>query len=696
MEIKSALLAMKKHASPGSDGITVPFYEVFWPLIGDMVFASLQYAWSQGSMSISQRRGLIRLLPKANKNLFQVGNWRPITLLNVDFKILTKSLALRLSAVLPNIIHQDQKGFVKNRYSGENVLDVYAMIQQASTDTDEEYALLMLDIEKAFDSVSLCFLEEVMFAFNFPPSFITWVRILYAGKELRVVNNGYSSDPIYPTRGCAQGCSLSPLLYVLVMEALALSIRANSNIAGFSVNNHHKKIAMLADDTLLGLKANKLSFESALTTLKEFAIISNLKVNETKSVVIPLGIQPATRKKLQGLSNFKWLEGDSFKYVGIDVYTNPLEQTYSQAFLLLPDVIRILKERDKVSTTILGRVVILKSLVSSWLLYPLSLAPSPSPQEFRSLQAPCTDYVWANGLHPVKLETLCQDFTHGGCNMYSVRKQDQALKLAWLVRLLSPTQQFWKTHLFNQFKVPLLQALNFNIKFNRWNRLLKSQESLHPFWTSVFRTWCEFHYTAHPYRDALVAYNSALRSASVFHPRVVRNLDGFAIETNNDFAEIVPMLNMKQKRTIHYGTLIRMVPPEWIQDCQTPKPGNVTSLILESPLSTGAISQQITKEVSQFPTKIWDKWNADLDTMLVGIKWLEICNKMKYFMAVKLKSFYFKYINRLYVTNFKLKLYKRLDNDLCTFCKQATETRMHLYWDCPIINVGMGRCYRIL
>ena len=115
-----------------------------------------------------------------------------------------------------------------------------------------------------------------MHAFNFLPSFIHWVHILYADKELRVVNNGHSSDPILPTRGCAQGCSLSPLLYILVMEALALSIRANSNIQGFSVNGYTKKIAMLADDTLLGLKANKLSFESALLTLKEFAIISNL------------------------------------------------------------------------------------------------------------------------------------------------------------------------------------------------------------------------------------------------------------------------------------------------------------------------------------------------------------------------------------------------------------------------------------
>ena len=97
-----------------------------------------------------------------------------------------------------------------------------------------------------------------------------------------------------PLRGTAQGCALSPLLYVLVMETLALSIRHNAQIQGFNINGYHKKLAMLVDDTLLALKASKLSFEAALLTLREFTIISNLKVNETKSIVIPMNLQPST------------------------------------------------------------------------------------------------------------------------------------------------------------------------------------------------------------------------------------------------------------------------------------------------------------------------------------------------------------------------------------------------------------------
>ena len=158
-ELHNALQHMKKDSSPGEDGLTVMFYLEYWPTIGPYVFASLQHAWNTGKLSLTQHRGLIRLLPKPNKNLATVNNWCPITLLNVDYKLLTKSLTLRLGGCLPDLIHSDQKGFIKGRYAGENILDVYAMVQTAKV-SEEEYVLILLDIEKAFDSVSLHFFRR--------------------------------------------------------------------------------------------------------------------------------------------------------------------------------------------------------------------------------------------------------------------------------------------------------------------------------------------------------------------------------------------------------------------------------------------------------------------------------------------------------------------------------------------------------
>ena len=120
----------------------------------------------------------------------------------MDYKILSKTLALRLATALPSLVHTDQKGFVRNRYIGDNVFELYSLITQAKQD-DESGILMQLDIEKVFDSVSWHYLEQVMEMLFLPDSFIRWVRTLYRKKEIRILNNGYFSDPIYPSNGLA-------------------------------------------------------------------------------------------------------------------------------------------------------------------------------------------------------------------------------------------------------------------------------------------------------------------------------------------------------------------------------------------------------------------------------------------------------------------------------------------------------------
>ena len=112
-ELSNSLDKMKVDKSPGMDGLTVSFCRVFWPVVGKLVLASLQYGFQQGHLSPSQCRGIIRLLPKKDRDPHFVKNWRPITLLNVDYKLLTKSLASRLALVLPTLLGSDQRGFVK-------------------------------------------------------------------------------------------------------------------------------------------------------------------------------------------------------------------------------------------------------------------------------------------------------------------------------------------------------------------------------------------------------------------------------------------------------------------------------------------------------------------------------------------------------------------------------------------------------
>ena len=115
-EVLNALKDFSANKTPGTDGLSVEFLKYFWPELKNSIVDSFNHAFHKGSLSISQRRKIITLIPKKNKDKTILENLRPISLLNVDYKILTKVLAKRLEKVLPNLINADQTGYVKWRY----------------------------------------------------------------------------------------------------------------------------------------------------------------------------------------------------------------------------------------------------------------------------------------------------------------------------------------------------------------------------------------------------------------------------------------------------------------------------------------------------------------------------------------------------------------------------------------------------
>ena len=98
-------------------------------MIRDLV-NSFSAAYNEGELSISKRRGVITLVPKEDSSLSDLSNWRPITLLNLDYKIASKVIAKRIERFLPKIIHSDQNGFVKGRYIGQNIRPINDIMEQ--------------------------------------------------------------------------------------------------------------------------------------------------------------------------------------------------------------------------------------------------------------------------------------------------------------------------------------------------------------------------------------------------------------------------------------------------------------------------------------------------------------------------------------------------------------------------------------
>ena len=280
-------LKMKPSSSPGLDGLTVKFYIHFWDLIEEDLVKSYKYSFEQGRLSPSQRQGLIKLLPKKLRNLLFLNNWRLISLLNVDCKILTKLFAARLKDIMLDLIHPDQCGFVKDRHLSNGILDLYAIFDLVA-DQEEDFLICSIDVQKAFDSLDWSFLKYVLDKFGFLPHVVKWFDVFYNDKTAYVENNLQRSSPIHIQKGNFQSCPLSPLFLVLAIEILAIRIRNNPEIEGIKSDHMVKKLNLVADDLLLIFKNTYSGCDQVDQELKEFSSNSGLKVNKDKCTVTRL------------------------------------------------------------------------------------------------------------------------------------------------------------------------------------------------------------------------------------------------------------------------------------------------------------------------------------------------------------------------------------------------------------------------
>ena len=245
-EISSTLKSMKSEKSPGLSGFSAEFFKVFWMHLGNFILRSLNYGYLTGELSVSQKQGIITCIPKENKPKQFLKNWRPLTLLATVYKIASGTIANRLKTVLDSIINRDQTGFIKGRSIVENIRTIYD-IMKFTDDLNIPGLILLIDFEKAFDSLSLIFLHKALQHLNFGESLRKWASVFYKNITSIVIQSGHLSSFFSISRGCRQGDPLSPYLFIICAEFLATKIRKNEKIKGIRVNDTEFLISQFAD-----------------------------------------------------------------------------------------------------------------------------------------------------------------------------------------------------------------------------------------------------------------------------------------------------------------------------------------------------------------------------------------------------------------------------------------------------------------
>lgn len=484
-ELKNALGKLNKGKCPGSDGLTVELYERFWQALQEPFCEAIFQALGEGILSVEQRRGVISLIPKKNSDRRYVANWRPITLLNTDYKILTKAIAIRMQSCIKQIIHTDQNGFLRGRYIGSNLRTVQDIIDKTQDlrDQDSEPFILALDYEKAFDSISWQTIFKALEFFGFGDEFLKSIRTLFNGPQSCVINAGFTSPYFLPTNGVRQGCCASPLLFVVAVELMATMVRQNTNIRGINIWETEHKISQFADGTTCFV-GSRDSGKAAIQTIQLFSRFSGLRLNKNKSMALPIGSHDSTSDSFCGLKCVQ-----KVNILGIWVSNKrSLDDHYRWNFApALQKIQACCDSWANRSLSLKGKVTVYNSLMISLLQYLVANTVTP-PRVFREVKKMACAFLWSQKKNKVVYGLVIQAIADGGLRLMDLQSRTEASMLSCIRRILANPRETSAEYLREILHEQDLKLILASKRSFSGTIRLRS-----PFYSEVLHTWEKFH-----------------------------------------------------------------------------------------------------------------------------------------------------------------------------------------------------------
>jgi hypothetical protein len=431
-ELTNAVKMMKNNRSPGFDGIIIEFYKYFWNDVKNDILEVFTYSLTQGCLPHTQYLAVIRLLYKKGQRE-DLRNWRPISLLNSDIKILSKLLANRLKKVLPDIIHTDQTGCIQGRFIGQNI----RLIQDLINKSDDDEVFLLLDQEKAFDRVDWNWLFKVLEKFGFTNKYVSWLKVMYKSMKSCILTNGYTSEFFSISRGIRQGDSLSALLYVIQAEPMACFIRKTNRVAGIDIKNKVEvRISQYVDDTVLCLKDFNM-MKNALQIIEEFGEASGSRLNKKKTVGIVMNESLVSSIETDielTLGPVKLLGIPIGKGINTNIFWDQLISKIEKRY-------NMWQARDLSMT---GKVHIIKSIGMSTILYASNVLVL-GEQYLTRITNLNYRFLWSGKRNLVKKEICTLPRNLGGLEMFDLYMAIKAQRIQWLKRILQgDCNEKWK------------------------------------------------------------------------------------------------------------------------------------------------------------------------------------------------------------------------------------------------------------
>ncbi len=497
-----------------------------------------------------------------------------------------------------------------------------------------------------------------------------WVKVCYTEISSQCCNNGWSTTLFKVTRGVRQGCPLSPYLFILAAEILAIYIRNNPDIEGIQINNTVSKISQYADDTALSLLYSAKTIATVKQTFDSFEIISGLRVNYDKTQILRIGSVKGLDCILCPDINMKWTN-DPIPLLGIDITPNIsdlIENNYRNVVKKIRSSADLWKRRK---LTPYGKVVVIKTFLISQIIYKASVLPNPPTEIIEEIKKIVMAFLWDNKQPRIKREILYNEYQNGGLKLPNLDTTLKANKITWVKRLtLADDNCMWKILAKHAFKIDVKLLFEINATFADLQSILKT--NLNSFWRDVLKAWCDYNYKdpmdKYSIQHQVIWYNSFIRinAKPCFYKKwlekgvckikdLMKNGDSFL-----SFVEFKNKYDIACDYLSYYG-LIQAIPKPWKnilrgQNLLKPKENNLAE-ICKNKKATKAIYLNLINDVCEFPHNSVNKWEEELNKYLPMAQWQSLFQNIYITTrSAKLRYFQFQILHRTLVTNRKLKL----------------------------------------
>ena len=610
-------------------------------------------------------------------------------------KILNKALASKLKKVLKTIVGANQTAYVEGRFIGEASRLISDVLEVTKECNIPGYMVLM-DVEKAFDSMDHGFLLEVLKIFGFGENFIDWIKIILTNQESCVMNGGNSTGYFKLERGARQGDPISAYLFILVMEVFFQMIRTNRSIKGVNICGHIFNIVAYADDATAFVN----DLESARLLLKTFGIFSKysgLQLNASKTEICGIGVKRGVEVALCGMKSINLLT-DSVKILGIYF-------SYNEEIAKENNFINVIKKIEKVlavwrmrTLTLAGKITVLKSLIFSKIVFVSFLSNIPNCI-IKNLIRLKNEFLWDGKPPKIKHSAMVGSYERGGLRDLDIERRLRALRLSWVRRLYDETEHEWKI-------IPTFFIEKFAKNIFYPNLKIKIKNKLPAFYKNVIQAWEEISacnpLTMENVLVQPIRYNGKiLVNESVIAWKDASNL--FVQNFYDENGRLMEWCEFKQKNVknetffFKWRQILDAIPRGW-KDIVAREVSSGHACVVTPEPHLQVISRKIgLTRLSGKETyiilinKMWEKPTSEekIEQTLgeTNLIWSKI-----YMLGRKItldsysRQFHFKLTHNVLFLNKALKRMKLVASSMCSYCNSEEETPIHLFAECRYVR----------